>query len=196
MTNFWNERYASEDYIYGTSPNIFFKKVLDNLPAGKLLIPGDGEGRNSVYAASKGWEVFAFDSSSEGRKKALHLAKLKGVSFRYDISDYESFKTEEKFDALALIFTHVSPEIRRLLHKKYLSFLKPGASVILQVFSKEQLGLPSGGPKDIGMLCSTEELKEDFKELSELNITQEFIELKEGDYHTGKAHVISLRGKK
>ena len=37
--NFWNERYASEAYAYGILPNSFFKKQLDQLKPGKILLP-------------------------------------------------------------------------------------------------------------------------------------------------------------
>lgn len=45
---------------YGTEPNAFFKAQLDQLTPGRLLLPAEGEGRNAVYAAKKGWEVAAF----------------------------------------------------------------------------------------------------------------------------------------
>ena len=68
----------SEEYVYGTEPNQFFKEQLQKIiPAGKLLLPGEGEGRNAVYAAKLGWMVDAFDQSSVARTKALNLAKEK-----------------------------------------------------------------------------------------------------------------------
>ncbi|MGQ9644743.1 MAG: SAM-dependent methyltransferase, partial [Ignavibacterium sp.] len=49
---YWNERFSSEDYIYGTEPNTFLKEQLENLKPGKALFLGEGEGRNAVYAAT------------------------------------------------------------------------------------------------------------------------------------------------
>lgn len=40
---FWNERYSKEEYIYGKTPNAFFKKELDNLKPEKILLPAEGE---------------------------------------------------------------------------------------------------------------------------------------------------------
>ena len=31
-SNFWDERYSSEEYVYGMEPNQFFKQVLDKIP--------------------------------------------------------------------------------------------------------------------------------------------------------------------
>ena len=69
MNSFWNERYSTNEYAYGTEPNEFFKSVLSKLEVGKLLLPGEGEGRNAVYAAKQGWHVTAFDTSIAGKTK-------------------------------------------------------------------------------------------------------------------------------
>ena len=85
MKDFWNQRYAEEEYAYGTEPNAFFKAQLDQRTPGRLLLPAEGEGRNAVYAAKKGWEVVAFDQSDAGQKKALKLAKETLVKFRLNL---------------------------------------------------------------------------------------------------------------
>ncbi len=71
----WNKRYARTDFVYDTVPNEFFKQQLLKLTPGKILLPAEGEGRNAVFAAKKGWKVDAFDSSIEALKKAEKWAK-------------------------------------------------------------------------------------------------------------------------
>lgn len=66
----WNDRYKNPEYAYGISPNEFIKGELQTLNPGKILFPGEGEGRNAVYAAKLGWDVSAFDISEEGKKKS------------------------------------------------------------------------------------------------------------------------------
>lgn len=79
---FWDQRYAEDGFVYGPHPNLFFCKELGKLKPGRLLLPGEGEGRNAVYAARRGWEVVAFDQSSEGQRKALALAAQKVASHK------------------------------------------------------------------------------------------------------------------
>lgn len=62
----WNKRYSSEEYIYGTEPNEFFRQQIDLMDTGKLLLPG--EGRNAVYAASKWRLVDAIDSCTTAKE--------------------------------------------------------------------------------------------------------------------------------
>jgi len=33
----WDQRYVESEYVYGTSPNTFFKQELDKLSPGKSL---------------------------------------------------------------------------------------------------------------------------------------------------------------
>ena len=197
MNNFWDERYATEEYVYGTEPNEYFKQKLKKLTPGKMLMPGEGEGRNAVYAASLGWEVTAFDSSAEGKRKAERLALKNKVIFNYLINDYDSIRLErEEFDGIGLIYTHVTELNRHEYHKKLVSFLKPGGILIMEGFSKKQIHNNTGGPGDVGMLFSKDELQYDFCDFSKLSITEEEIVNDEGPYHRGKASVIRVYGVK
>lgn len=195
MNSFWNERYAVDEYVYGTEPNEFYKEELEKLTPGKILFPAEGEGRNAVFAATQGWQVTAFDSSTEGKKKAEKLAKMNGVTIQYVISDYDNMQFEpESFDCLVLIYAHMHPLKRNEYHKKLISFLKPGGKLILEGFSKKQINNHTGGPRDISMLFSPEELKKDFDNLARLSVEETAIILKEGQFHDGKADVIRVTG--
>lgn len=50
-TSFWEERFSTEEYIYGKEPNQYFKHSIKKLKKGSILFPAEGEGRNVVYAA-------------------------------------------------------------------------------------------------------------------------------------------------
>jgi 2-polyprenyl-3-methyl-5-hydroxy-6-metoxy-1,4-benzoquinol methylase len=195
MKQMWDKRYASDDYAYGNQPNVFFKEKIEGIEPGKMLLPAEGEGRNAVYAAALGWNVHAFDFSSNAKEKALLLSKENKVSIQYAVhgmeeSDYE----DDSFDTLAFIYAH-NPN-RKDNHRYLLKFLKPGGTIILEAFSKEQINNNTGGPKDVNMLYSIQNLKEDFSQLSELNLWEEDIVLDEGTFHSGKSSVIRLIGKK
>jgi len=72
--NMWDKRYSEPGLAYGTEPNEFFRQAIDSMKSGKLLLPGEGEGRNAIYAASRGWNVTALDISEVASKKALEWA--------------------------------------------------------------------------------------------------------------------------
>jgi SAM-dependent methyltransferase len=188
MKEFWNEKYAQKEYVYGTEPNVFFRQQLQKLNPGKILLPAEGEGRNAVFAASMGWEVTAFDFSDEARRKALLLAREKNVEINYLIADYAQVGfPAEHFDALGLIFSH-TPEWRTIF-PHLITFLKPGGKLILEVFNKKQLQNVSGGPKVREMLLSSRNIKGIMKNMAEANVWEEVVELNESQNHQGRADV-------
>jgi cyclopropane fatty-acyl-phospholipid synthase-like methyltransferase len=197
-SNFWDERYSSKEYVYGVEPNQFFKQVLDKIPIpGKLLLPGEGEGRNAVYAAKMGWHVDAFDQSSAGNLKALKLAKANNVTINYSIVDLAKFTPQKNFyNYAAIIFVHFNSEERKSFHKIIIDSLKPGGKIILELFSKNQFEKSSGGPQDLEMLYTFDEIKNDFAEMKTILIEEKNILLNEGDKHNGDASVIRYVGEK
>lgn len=195
MNNFWNERYSQSEYVYGEKPNEFFADELKKLAPGIIILPCEGEGRNAVFAASLGWGVLAFDSSEEGKSKALQLANKRNVKFEYQIADAVNVVyVAESADVVALIYAHLPASVRGKLYKKAVKWLKPGGRIILEAFNPDQLANSSGGPKELSMLISLETLKEDFEQLhTEVSFTLQ-TELAEGEFHKGKANIVRYIG--
>lgn len=188
MKTFWDERFAAKEYIYGEEPNKYFAKKIKQLQPGRLLLPMEGEGRNAVFAASLGWEVDAFDSSVEAIGKAQALAAAQGVELNYKhcrVEDYDW--TVEKYDLIALIFAHLPPAERMNMHKSVSNSLRPGGTLILELFHPDQLGRTSGGPKVQEMLYSPDLLKDDFPGIEYSALNRVETTLSEGSYHQGKA---------
>ena len=197
MIDFWNKRYNEDGFAYGTNPNAFFKEQIDKLKVGNLLLPLEGEGRNAVYAASKGWKVDAVDQSEIGHDKTRKFAKENNVPLKYFLQNIEDFKApSEYYDAIGLIYAHLPPITREDLHKSIVKTLKLKGIVMLEAFSKKQVNYPSGGPKTEEMLFSVDELKRDFSRLKILSINEKLINLDEGKYHQVKAMVVRLVAQK
>lgn len=193
MKEFWDSRYQAEEYVYGVQPNAFFREFIDNHPPGKLFLPGEGEGRNAVYAAAAGWEVDACDFSAEGREKALRLARERGVQINYWICDLENLDLQaRRYDAIGLIFIHLDAEIRGRIHRYLGEHLKTSGMIVLEAFAKEQIRHESGGPRDLNKLYSIAELEEDFRDLRIESLYQTEVNLEEGSFHRGKADIIRL----
>jgi SAM-dependent methyltransferase len=191
--DFWEARYKEAQYAYGTEPNEFFKLFLDGCQPGKLLLPAEGEGRNAVYAARRGWDVNAFDFSLNARKKAMELAVSTGVSINYFVADIEFYElSEELFDVISLIHIHFPPSTRKYVHRKMINSLKKGGFLVMEAFSKNQLKFKSGGPSNVDMLYSVDDLKEDFHLLDIQTLDQVEYEMNEGPFHQGTASVVRL----
>lgn len=197
MNPFWDNRYNTQHYVYGKEPNDFFSLQLENMAPGRILLPGEGEGRNAVYAALKGWTVDAFDQSGIAKEKAVALASEKGVKIGYRVCHLQDFDfIPDHYDCAGLIYFHADDPGRKYLHRKVTESLKPGGILILEAFHLEQLNKDTGGPNSPEMLFDEEMLYSDFNSLDLLLLEKQAIVLNEGSFHQGEASVIRLLGKK
>ncbi|MEP7232290.1 MAG: class I SAM-dependent methyltransferase [Ginsengibacter sp.] len=200
--NRWNDRYSKDEFAYGEQPNNYLKGQLEKLPVGSILFPAEGEGRNAVFAAKLGWVVSAFDISTEGKKKALLLAKNNKVMIDYQVGELQELNYKaDQFDAIALIYAHFPADIKSIYHDTLDKYLRKEGTVIFEAFSKKHIGFISknekvGGPKDIAMLFSIDEIKSDFADYEVIELEEKEIELSEGLFHNGRGSVIRFVGRK
>jgi len=203
MSNFWNDRYAAPGYKYGTEPNAFLREQALRLPpAGRVLVPGDGEGRNSVWLAAQGHQVLAVDYAEAGLAKARALAAERGpdVATRLatqwaDLADWQP--PEAAFDAVVLTYVHLPSNIRAAAHARLAQALKPGGWLVLEAFHPDHLGRSSFGPKDVDMLYTWAQLRTDFSPtLTEVLGWEGEVTLAEGPGHQGAGWVTRWVGRR
>lgn len=191
----WDARYKEEAYAYGTAPNEWIREQLPLIIPGKVLCAAEGQGRNAVYAARLGWEVQGFDLSPEGVRRAMELAEKEGQPILMQAADVREVNYPlATFDALILVFAHFPAQFRKEAHIRLLRFLKPGAHILFEAFSKEQLQYqkkyPSGGPKEADMLFSLEEVRQEFPGCRFIHLSEQEVLLNEGPYHQGPGHTL------
>lgn len=201
-TDRWNDRYRNDEFAFGKQPNDYLKEQLEKIDIGTILFPAEGEGRNAVFAAKLGWTVSAFDISIEGKKKADRLAETNKVTIDYQVGELEKMKFDnEQFDVIALIYAHFPANIKSVYHKVLGKYLRNGGLVIFEAFSKKHIDYVSrnekvGGPRDIESLFSIDEIKSDFENFEVIELTEQEIELNEGQFHSGTGSVIRFVGRK
>ncbi|HAP36532.1 MAG TPA: SAM-dependent methyltransferase [Bacteroidetes bacterium] len=201
MKTFWDERYSQKEYVYGTEPNEFFRDQLPLLEPKSILLPAEGEGRNAVYAATRGWNVHAFDQSIEGRKKALALAAMHNVNITYEIADVLTVQLPHNhFDAIGLFFAHFHAQQREQIHARFLSSLRSNGTIIFEVFSTKQIEYQqqygSGGPQQKELLYTAGDVETLFVGCDLLLLEEKEIVLNEGEFHNGKASVVRCVARK
>jgi hypothetical protein len=190
--NFWDKRFSESGYTYGLEPNAFLREQAVRLaPASQILVPGDGEGRNGVWLAQQRHAVTSVDSSEVGLQKARSLAESRGVPLATQCVDLADWAPEaNSLDAVVLIYTHLPAVIRRKAHRALAQGLRADGWLILEAFHPEQLAHTSGGPKDVDMLYTPEQLDTDFAGLlTRVESWHGETCLAEGPGHQGIAHV-------
>ncbi|MCT4648271.1 MAG: class I SAM-dependent methyltransferase [Carboxylicivirga sp.] len=197
MKEEWNKFYSEDEYIFGTKPDRYFERILPQFKVGKMLLPGEGEGRNAVYAAKLGWDVYAYDISEEARKKAMQLVMLNGVSFDYTIDDVvKATYPEESFDAVVYHFLHYGGKERIEIHKKLDRHLKKGGILIIQAFSIEHPNYSLMGPQDPYNLYSKEDVERDFPDYEIIELKTDKDHITEGVMPLGDCSIFRFVGRK
>lgn len=191
----WDDRYSEPGFAYGTAPNDFLVSVVDRIPQGKILSLAEGEGRNAVYLALRGFQVTGVDGSVVGLRKARQLAAESNVSITTIHADLGDFAIEPgTWAGIVSCFCHLPVALRGPLHQAVVRGLQPGGVFILEGFSKEQLSYGTGGPQSLDMLMSLDDLKQELAGLEFLHAMQLEREVREGSGHTGLASVVQILG--
>ena len=199
-TEFWNERFDKEEFIFGKEPNEYLvdqsKRFLT--PGNKVLCIADGEGRNGVWLAKQGMHVVGFDASDIALAKAKQFAKDNQVEVEYSFSDTDSFMWQtNSYDAVVGIFIQFAdPEMRARIFSQAHQALKPGGIFILQGYTPKQLEYKTGGPSLIEHLYTEEMIRELAEEFEILDLQCYEKELSEGARHTGISAVLGMVARK
>jgi SAM-dependent methyltransferase len=189
----WDERYSKPEFAFGTEPNDFLVSVADQIPPGPVLMLGEGEGRNAVFLAGRGYEVVAVDQSDVGLAKARRLAQERGVRVRTQRADLGDYRIEPgAWAGIVSIFCHLPLSIRVPLHAAVVRGLRPGGVFVLEAYTPRQLGRGTGGPSDPEMLPTIDVLTEELAGLEFVYARELERVVREGACHTGLAAVVQL----
>ena len=99
---------------------------------------GCGPGLYTNMLAERGAIVTGIDFSENSLKYAKQIAAEKGFKTNYILTNYLEFETANSFDLITMImcdFCVLNPEQRKKILSKFYSILKPGGSVLLDVYS-------------------------------------------------------------
>ena len=132
----------------------------------------------------------------------MQLSQAHGVSLDYRIGELPNLQfPPQHFDVIALIYAHFPSAIKSLYHQLLDRYLKVGGTIIFEAFSKSHVAYRKrdekvGGPIDLDILFSTEELQMDFHNYNILELVEREVELREGNGHIGLGSVIRFVGQK
>jgi len=191
----WDQRYAGQDYFFGTDPAAFLLRAAQLLPAtSRVLCLADGEGRNSVHLAGQGHRVTAKDASPVAMAKARVLAAARGVDVdcrQADIGDWDW--GGGGWDAIFGIFIQFAgPDLRARIHAGIRQAVTPGGLVFLHGYAPRQIKYGTGGPPMVENLYTLEALHDDFPDWQVLEAVDYDADIREGEGHSGKSALIDF----
>ena len=127
----WDEKYATDRYVFGKEPIPFLKEHIHLLPKGKVLDIARGEGRNGVFLATQGFQVTGIDISQAGLAKARRLAEAHHVSIETRVVDLEGITLEQNtYDVIVMSYY-----MQRDLFPQIKAALKPGGMAVVETYN-------------------------------------------------------------
>jgi SAM-dependent methyltransferase len=132
----WNAKYDSSTCLAGREPSQWLVNHAHLLEGrGKALDIAMGEGRNTLFAASLGYEAWGVDISDIGISRAQTLAHESKLTIHTRVADLDDYKIDEDAYDLILCFYFLD----RNLFKGISKGLKPGGILIFETFTVDYL---------------------------------------------------------
>lgn len=149
----WNERYANKEMVWSAEPNRLFADIVGELPAGRALDLGCGEGRNALYLAENGWDVTGVDYSDAGIEKARRLAEHRDVAVDFRVADAGEIRLEPRsFDLVAVVFLHTGASERDHWLPQAIAAVADGGTFVYIGHDPANIESGVGGPQDPSVL--------------------------------------------
>jgi SAM-dependent methyltransferase len=115
LAEFWESRYADADRIWSGRVNQTLAALTSELPPGRALDLGCGEGADAIWLASRGWQVTGVDISATALARAAEAAADAGVDGRIEWvgHDLASWGADGMYDLVSASFFHSPVDIPR-----------------------------------------------------------------------------------
>jgi hypothetical protein len=126
--DYWSRYYLDPDSNFNHAPNTFLMETVKGKQPGVALDYGMGQGRNAIYLASLGWDVWGFDPAEGGIAIAQKRAKELGLTLHTSAvrdSDYDFGK--QRFDLILFSWTMPLVPVNNVVDS-----LKPGGIVVME----------------------------------------------------------------
>lgn len=195
----WENRFSTDDYVFGTAPALFLPDHAAQFDPGQTVLSvADGEGRNAVWLAERGLQVTALEFAPSAVAKARKLAADRSVTLTHaeaDVFDWDW--PEAAFDHVIGIFIQfVGPEGRADMFDKMKGAVKSGGLVSLHGYTPKQLDYRTGGPGAEENMYTPERLADHFAGWEILENRPHEREVSEGKGHVGLSALIDFVARK
>ncbi|WP_243787714.1 class I SAM-dependent methyltransferase [Saccharopolyspora gloriosae] len=129
----WNEMYASTEHFWSGEANTALVGEVADLPPGRVLDLGCGEGGDALWFAERGWQVTAVDLSPVVLERARARATERGLSIRWREIDLATDFPDGEYDLVSAQFLHSWGELpREKILRRAADAVAPGGVLLVE----------------------------------------------------------------
>lgn len=186
----WDERYARKELVWGAPPNSTVVEHVYGLERRVPLQPDTsggeipelpraldlacGEGRNTLWLATHGWQVHAVDWSQvaidKGRTVASRLSRSVRSRITWqcaDATELDEAGITGPYELVLMVFLHLPPDQRRAVVRRAADLLAPEGTLLILGHDTTNLTDGYGGPQDPAILFTPDDIRADLGPLSD-----------------------------
>jgi len=163
----WNDRYADTSLLWSAAPNRWVAAELADVPVGRALDLGAGEGRNALWLVARGFTVTAVDFAKvaldRGRQQAeaAHVPSERITWIEADLLDYRP--APFAFDVVIIAYVQMPEESRRIVTARAVAAVAPGGVLLVIGHDLANLTYGTGGPQQADMLFRPQDVVDDIR---------------------------------
>ena len=132
----WNEYYQNTDEVWAEPDSDLIAEV-EQIPAGRALDLGAGEGVNSLWLAEQGWQVTAIDFAPAAVTKIERVACQRDLPIRAQAADILKYQADIEYDLVVICYIHLPPDKRSQLLANAVSALAPNGTLLFIGFPND-----------------------------------------------------------
>ncbi|BBX02046.1 SAM-dependent methyltransferase [Mycolicibacterium moriokaense] len=130
----WEQHYGERERVWSGRVNARLAEVAPDLPIGRALDLGCGEGADAVWLAQRGWDVVAVDISDTALQRARAAAEERGLADRIDFQQHDLSETfpNGEFDLVSAHFFHSTVPLDRIrIFRRAAEAIRPGGTMLI-----------------------------------------------------------------
>jgi len=127
----WDKKYREGFYDGADDPHELLKRFWQNIPKGRVIDIAMGNGRDALFLADRGFDVYGIDKSTEAIKIASNMTN-KSVSIICGDAGFLPFKYNSSEGVLVFYF------LLRSIIGDIINILKKGGVLVYETFLRRQ----------------------------------------------------------